>query len=216
MLSFQNMNIPVTLNEQWEHLSEQLVMLGDSCRLYDQAKYHEAKRIATIASTLLIDGGKNFTSLLTQMGLEVKILDTSTDWHSENLLNHLGLVTFQLSAGASGSRAIYKAPLDSLSPNRQGKVLSRSEWLNKIVLTDGSNVFSRKDLIRNFRDKDGGSHVDPMVPEQVKAIRRKELAQVTPVIEDTVHEFENRPDLESVRQIGYEVLLSLNELKKPL
>ena len=49
-------------------------------------------------------------------------------------------------------------------------------WEQNIIFKDSrGNIFTRKDLVRNVTDKDGGAHVDPSLQEAYANLSRFNL-----------------------------------------
>jgi hypothetical protein len=57
-----------TRDDLRETLTVQTQMLRTSCTLYDMGQRWEGARIATVVCTLVHDGGRNFKSIITQLG----------------------------------------------------------------------------------------------------------------------------------------------------
>jgi len=88
------------------------------------------------------------------------------------------------------------------------------DWWNKIVIIDSLKTkFSRRDLVLALANKDGGAHVDPALDESYNNLSRKNsvgwIAHHSSGVETPVNEIE----LYSVRQIAYELLMSIDRQK---
>lgn len=86
------------------------------------------------------------------------------------------------------------------------------EWWNAVILDDEHGIiFTRRDIVLAVCNKDGGAHVDPELDEPyVKLEKLKEFAFTF-----SVNDQEIKPrvgaGLASVRQIGFEVLMTLDK-----
>ena len=69
----------------------------------------------------------------------------------------------------------------------------------------------RRDLILNVADTDGGGHVDPELDELYYAFSKKNSLGWMFANGDITKAFDGRPELVCMRQIAYEVLLTLKD-----
>ena len=152
-----------------EALNEQRYFLRVSCEQFDKGSEAEAKRIATIVSCLVKDEGRNSKSILEQSGLK-KIVKF---WSSARTVAPGTYPSTRLAILHVDSRGGQFLPLcrDPLShPLLSQKAFSR--WWDEIVIQSppgrggiiglpklGATI-SRKNLIANLRDQDGGAHLD--------------------------------------------------------
>ena len=84
-------------------------------------------------------------------------------------------------------------------------------WWNEIVISDNKkNTFSRKKIVLAVTNKDGGAHIDPELDEAFHNLTRENGAgwiMSNGIEEKAVAAIE----LVSIRQIGYEIIKSLEE-----
>ncbi len=73
------------------------------------------------------------------------------------------------------------------------------------------NKFTRKDIILNVANKDGGAHVDPTLPEMYYELSRKNSIGWKLITDETVMDFSVGPELASIRQIAYEIIVTLEK-----
>jgi hypothetical protein len=106
----------------------------------------------------------------------------------------------------------YQAHLEhGLPPRRNRPDSAFREWWQETVIVDQSDKsFSREKLVLTLANKEGGAHVDPKIDaEWVALTRDNSLGWVTGNGDD------QRPmkdaELHSVRQIAFELLLSLEK-----
>ena len=176
-------------------LKSQLGSIERSCVSFDAGFRDEAKRIATTIRVLVRDTSSS-TSLLTHLGANsVKLLSTCMlIVEPPEILVFDGL-TSRTSAGF----------IPKLGKGRHEKEMTCGDWWAQLVLIIRNARFTRKRLVLEIANKDGGSHVD---------------ANLTPDYEQIVNNFWfqgavgavatpfTETHLLSIRQLGYEVLNS--------
>ncbi len=142
------------------HLREQLRFLRNSAEAYDQGFEAEAKRLAGVLRTLLVDRGKQ-RALLTQLKVLALLdfMDTADSGASASLMSS-ALVLVESSQQPTAAR--YLAPLDDLSPPRMNAPKKFNPWWREhVAQTTTGERFSREDLILAAAQSEGGVHVDP-------------------------------------------------------
>jgi hypothetical protein len=194
-----------TEEELLEHLQEQIHFLSSSCKSYDDGYRGEAKRIASVIRTLVHDT-KNSISLLKQLDSKnIYFYNTSLPINLKNLMPHMGLIGIQ----HSPTGIEYWPPLDDGPPSRyQKKWVTFDTWWNEIVLDDKMKRFSRKDLVLFVTNKDGGSHVDPVLEVAYANLSRKNSLGWKKIINGNESDM-TKPELTSIRQIGHEMYRTL-------
>jgi len=198
-----------TKNELMELLSEQIHFMKESCESYDSGMTGEAKRLAVVIRVLLHDTSKS-TSLLNQLeSKDIRFFDTSVPVDRANLLSHQGLT--MISSGPDGAVYVPRClapPRPDLSPPNQ---LVFEKWWKCIVLIDKErNEFSRKDLVLNLSNKEGGAHVDPKLDSRFAKLTREHSMGWEYVTTEKQGPIE-QVELVSARQIAHELLLSLEK-----
>jgi hypothetical protein len=187
------------------HLREQHQFLVRSSAAFDQGFEAEAKRLATVIRVLLHDTSSS-TSLLSQLHVKktLKYVDTALPFNPNNLLPTGGLTVMRLqSPQASGD---YVAPLDELAPPRQKRPKEFDAWWNDPILKDAQgSIFSRKKLVLEVANSDGGAHVDPALNAAYEALARHNSFGWVISTSAGPQPFTNSPILPSIRQIAYEV-----------
>lgn len=197
-----------TRNDIIQYINEQLVFLKSSARAFDNGQLSEAKRLAVTIRTLLHDTG-NSHSLLGQLGWkhEVRFLDTATYYHPESLTSYHGLVGLKSSDSGQGYFPLCEEPMFMTSK----KSVNFNEWWSKIVIYDYYGIqFKRYELILALANKLGGAHVDPELKDTLLNLTKNNSVGWVSCSED-----EQTPmlkiELYTVRQIAYEVIISLQE-----
>ena len=100
----------------------------------------------------------------------MEFVDTANDPRPGNLVATNGLVLMQV----GGPGPVYVAPLDDGPPSRYNKPRKRfDEWWNAVIILDeGGQKFTRKDLVLALANKEGGAHVDPELDAAYGALSR--------------------------------------------
>lgn len=201
-----------------KHLHEQRQFLRNSSDLFDSGLTAEAKRLATTVRVLVHDTSQA-QSLLGQLGLKDKMQFIDTSLEVENLepvrlpdgryrvtrRKDAGLALIRLSGGKSSgfSPALGSRPRRRLAPFQA--------WWADPVLRDGQGkAFARRDLVLALAHLDGGAHVDPELPAAYAALSRSNSLGWEVHKGGQLLSLEN-PVLANVRQIAYEVRLTLEE-----
>ena len=186
-----------------EHLKEQIEFLNTSCDLYDDGKFSEAKRIATIIRVLFHDT-KHSKSLLGQLDLK------SDSFYSTNIpltKDSLGTYSGLTMIGMKGKDTIYYPKLDEMSFSVNW--LSFKSWWEEIVFRDKfENTISRNLLIRTSTNQDGGAHVDEALDEIYYNLSKNNSLE-TSMFDGLQSSPIPNPDKAAIRQIGHEVLKTL-------
>nr|MBF6606729.1 hypothetical protein [Chloroflexota bacterium] len=149
-----------TREELVDLLREQLRFLRRSAAAYDTGDEAEAKRLAAVLRTLLVDRGKEH-ALLTQLQILPLVGFMDTALRGGPLVNvSSALVIMEYAQPPAAGR--YLPPLDDLSPPRQNPPRAFNQWWHAdVAQTRSSERFTREDLILAAAQSEGGVHVDP-------------------------------------------------------
>ena len=193
-------------DELQQHLRDTIQALELSSRAFDKGYEGEAKRLAAAIRVLVYDTGSS-KSLLGQLGQKtIQFYETSIPRHPKTILTYSGLTAMD----QTPEEARYVAVLDMLPSGCPPRWVSFDDWWNRVIFVDqkGSET-SRKDLILAVANKDGGTHVDPVLDEKYADLsRRNSLAwRFSSPRGDVPLE---GPEKAAIRQITHEVLKSLN------
>jgi hypothetical protein len=142
-------------------LANQLAAMASSCGSYDAGNAWEATRIATAIHVIVHDGGKNNTSLLTQVGLKprLKFVATGKAIDGRNLLRDVSLASIRV---YGDGRAEYRPQCPDFQPEL--RLLSFNDWWERdLILRDRSFTLTRKRLTFNLRNIEGGAHYEGLV-----------------------------------------------------
>ncbi len=195
----------------------QLKILSHSCESYDNGLEEIARHIALSLRVLLHHKGHS-RSLFEQVKIRnMSYLDTAGDLDPRNLISECNLVKMRIQSGDNGTSLSYEpllADFQDIRPHKVKLVLF-DKWWNKNVIKDKDGQFmSRRTLILNVADTDGGAHVDPELDEIYNNFsRNNSLGWI--ISDGNLAEYKGvNPHLAAVRQIAYEVIETVR-LKQP-
>ncbi|HEY50699.1 MAG TPA: hypothetical protein G4O20_02720 [Dehalococcoidia bacterium] len=199
-----------THEELLKHLKSQIEFMMQSAASFDNGFEDEAKRLAVVIRVLVHDTS-NSKSLLTLLdNKNIKLYDSALSYDPKNLLPFSALTMMKVSTeGAS-----YVAPLDGGAPSRSRtrKIAFQVWWDGVFVIKDKhGKTFTRKQLVLNTANMDGGAHVDPNLDEAYAKLSRFQSLGWKFFNRGIEDDFRNSPVLPSVRQIAHEVLKTLRD-----
>lgn len=184
-----------------------------SAASYDQGFEGEARRLS-VSIRILVHDTSRAKSLLTQLGKkEIGFLDTATPFNPNNKLTVNCLTMMKYSFKDGVHTGAYVAPLDNLSPSRANKKIPFDAWWSgNIIYRDSRrNTFTRKDLVLNVANTDGGAHVDPNLDQAYAQFSRFNTLGWKVFKGGIAEDFANTPVLPSIRQIAHELLRTLKD-----
>jgi hypothetical protein len=194
-------------NDLLAHLEDCLKKIVIFNQIYDSGEQTIARDIA-VKLRIMFHNTENSKSLINQLKLNhIKFVDSADKYDPKNLLTHHGLLMLIM-----GKNVRQLAPQLELS---KIKYTSFDNWWNlDIVLSDQKkNTFTRKKIILELANTDGGAHVDPEINEPYFDISRSNT------IGWKIHESDstkdrpiNDPIPPSIRQISYETLLTFRKI----
>ena len=196
------MRVAVSEDDLRGHLKEFLQELRQATANFDADNHWEAKRCASVITTLL-SRSKSNTCLLSRLGMDERKLVSSCDPTSR----WLDGADLQVKRGLFLDG--YRPALDRSSL----AFVSIDAWWNQPVLRTGAREFSRGEIIRIVRDQDGGAHIDGTQDIDYADLKTNQAVVARPVgygglfVVDAV--FRN-PALFLIRQFCHEVLKSLD------
>lgn len=211
-----------THKELEQSLMAQISLLKDYCEQYDAGKLVYVYPMSTLLRVLLKDT-RNSHSLLKQLGWidDMQFVDSAHHckqgiccWEIMNMHNAM-LIDGNVYAGLvsksmDGSFAITRLkPLCLFSNAPEPRMRSFDDWYNDEVLDDTLHQMTRKNIIENIAEKEGGCHVDPDSTPEQKAFQKKESLRI--YLNGEQIEFQPAPVYVSLRQIAWEVLESLKD-----
>jgi hypothetical protein len=215
-----------TPGEIWEQLEIQKRALASSAQAYDAGELWEAMRLATTVYNIVNSGKTKTRSILRQLGVEQKMqfLSTKPAVHPLNLLKDgapLCLANLFLPAidSSEEGRADYVPRfMEGLNPPESW--LSFKDWWQESIYTNVRGLeLSRMNHVFALRSKDGGSHYDAEIPDSPYLDfkeQRGELMELHSTKSDgsVVRKKIQNPHLATMRQISYELEMSLRKLEK--
>lgn len=207
------------------HLVEAYQGLQLSSSSYDAEFKGEAIRIAQTIRVLVHDT-KDSKSLFTHMGLKDRLAFFGTPFQHDprNLLASNHLVMAALSADCNYD--IYEPFLDRILPIPGGwKRLGFDQWWGENVsympdhskstaatLIPDTDILSRRALILALANKEGGAHVDDKLDKTYARLSRLEKGGVMVSLRGGAARMPMYgPELATVRQIGHEILKTLED-----
>ncbi len=219
------------MNRPIEGFNELYQDLIDDCNSFDNNQERKAKDIAGRIRTLLKDGPNKYTiSILQQLGKKNILFKDSAIPYTTNP----GFSYFDINGSISNSvisvsvvymGLLYKkvqgsdktlefsfAPLfrrENLKPNITEKPFN--DWWVQVVYEDpfSSYKLTRKDLILSSAEKDGYAHFDPTLNAEYDNFLQSDSLEL--VINGEKIMFKNNPAKNSIRQIGFEVIMTLKD-----
>lgn len=201
------MKTAVTKSDLCRQFHDCLKRLNDFNVIYDSGDFSIAKDIAVKLRMLFHNTNKS-KSLIRQLKLEhIPFVDTAYPYDPRNLLTHHGLL--QLNC-INNNYSL--GPMLQLS---KVKFVDFNNWWNskKVLVDRKKNVFTRRLLILELADTDGGAHVDPELNESYFDISRANT------LGWTYHDGKtnsnkplNDPVPPCIRQISYEIILTFKDI----
>ena len=210
-----------------QSLRNQLKFLNTYCRQYD-AGNTEFVYPMSVALRVLLKDTRTCHSILGQMGLKdtMQFIDSAHHckegiccWEMGNDIHDASIIEGSVYAGLV-SKSMQKVgyiylmtlnPLFHYSNAPKPRMKSFVDWYNDEVLDDGIQKMTRKNVIENIAEKEGGCHLDTNSTPEQKIFQKPESLKTS--LKGHQIEFTPAPVYVSLRQIAWEVLESL---KKPL
>ena len=193
-----------TKSELWEALSDQVDLLVYMCGAYDSGKKNIASHIATTIR-VLVHQTRHSHALLQLLGLRDKrFLDTANEIEKGNLLSDSPLIVIS-SGGGVDYLPICSAGGGPVKP----RWIPFSRWWNQNVVKDHRKQwFTRRDLVLNLANTDGGAHVDPELDAAYAELSRDNSLGWYSGLDGPDKSLPS-PAEPCVRQIGHEVIETL-------
>ncbi|RAP38923.1 hypothetical protein DID80_01670 [Candidatus Marinamargulisbacteria bacterium SCGC AAA071-K20] len=191
-----------------DQLNKQLNLLSHYVSEYQKVP-ELALALATTIRVLCHDT-KNQKSLLSQLKFKTSTHFKNTPFleSSDNKAPFCGLVYIRLNF----DRAWFEPKFNETTQSTESSSLHFDDWWNTVIIRDYEGRYlSRKDLVLEMADRDGGAHVDKALGEDYYCISRKHS------LTWTFHKDNNKPvpvtgiEQASVVQIGHELLCTLKD-----
>jgi hypothetical protein len=188
-------------------LNDCLKRLRTFNEIYDSGDISIAKDIA-VKLRLLFHNTNKSKSLIRQLKLEhVSFVDTADPYDARNLLTHHGLLQLNCI-----NNDFSLGPMLTLSKIRH--VDFNNWWDSKKIIVDRKkNVFTRRLIILELADTDGGAHVDPELNEYYYDLSRANtLGWTYHDVKTNSDQPLNDPVPPCIRQISYETELTFKDI----
>jgi hypothetical protein len=204
-------------SELLEHLNEQIYFIEKSFENYDSNEI-EAKRVATHIRTLVHDTS-NSVSLLKKLDFKnIMFIDTNAPksafsyWKLDGIgmsngvfdnSPYIGIVGKELLGNSDGSISIKYFPIYKQWTNFIPKIDFETWWNAEIYDNRNGDILTRKGLILNVANKDGGAHIDNLKKEY-KSFKKNDIIQFN--VNGSLQGFDNIPAYSAVMQIAWELV----------
>lgn len=212
-----------------------MTFLRSSCQQFDDGRREFAQLVATHLRVLLHDRPPGSHALLAQLDAldAMEFFDSGGEVDPANLLTSSTLTLTRMTAAGA-----YHVPkLDSFGPRQPGEQLDPMDvflaeqfeqgqgrsmlvertwrpfttwWHMPVVSDDQAERFSRSDIVKHVANQDGGAHVDAGVPERYGRLSRSNSLGWSWSTGSAPDVALGNPVPAMVRQIGYELLLSID------
>jgi len=196
-------DIPQSLADLEQNLDDQLKSLELLADRFDEGFSGAARQMAVILRVLLHETStsKSLLGQLNKLGIEFR--DTTFPMRPGQITPYSGFIQWTVSP----TGGVYLPLLDSNEHDH--KLVDFNTWWESTVLVDAKkNKFSRKQLVLNVADKDGGAHVDPTLPPDYAELSRSNSLGRLYGNNQSWHPFAH-PELACIRQISHEILKTL-------
>jgi hypothetical protein len=201
-----------TKEDLQQALENQCRALRASSTAYDSGELWEATRLATSVIVTVHDGGRNYQSILSQLGMRgrLRFVSTAFQYSSRNMLRETHLLSTKI---YGDGMAEYKPLLDG-APHPIRFIQFHQWWEKELIFRDGEFNLTRKRLTHILRNKEGGAHLDPIL-QDANYLRFAKEQLTTPVVFSSGAP--PKPilgaELASMRQIAWELLETLDRGK---
>lgn len=195
-------------NELIDQFKIQLDTITQLSNLYDKGNFNFAQEIA-VKLRIIFHNTNNSKSLITQLKLDhLMFVDTAFTYSSRNLITHFGLIKMRIDRP---NNKIYYIPLgiDNEDSPKKKKLVSLDNWWDgkKVIVDENKNAFTRKRIIQEVANTDGGAHVDSALEEDYYNLSRQNSLGWWINLKTAEKQIPfNDPVPPSIRQIASEVI----------
>lgn len=193
--------------ELLEAFNEQLARLRLYAELYDAGDFNIAKEMAVKLRVLFYNSNTS-KSIVKQLKLDrIEYLDTGQTYNPRLANTFHGLASIRFK-----NIQIY---LEPKLEKHSGKMVDFHNWWEskKVIVDKFKKSFTRKELVRELANTDGGAHVDPGINKDYFELSRNNSINWTVGRTDGTQGPINNPVYPSIRQIVYETLETFAEIK---
>lgn len=189
------------ISDLQDQFKKQLKFLERSADSFDEGFEDEDIRLAQTIRVLFHQTDRSH-SIVNQLGINLQLIDSSCHLVPGNLVGEMPLLV----TGVVGEKGpMFIAPLSK--PTRKNKIPLENWWNQLVFRKEGALKFSRRRLILQLANKEGGSHVNPKLTPDFEEIKRDSLG--VKFFRGTEEVPRNSAISATARQIAHEVLESL-------
>lgn len=121
---------------------------------------------------------------------------------------YIGIVGKDLNGNPDGTVSIKYFPIYKEWTNYNSKIDFETWWNAEIYDNRNGDVLTRKGLVLNLANKDGGAHIDDL-KQEYKSFKKNNIIQFK--VNDSLQGFDNIPAYPAVMQIAWELLQSIKQ-----
>jgi len=196
--------VPKTHKEKESLLTEQVLMLARRCDAFYEGHQFEARDIASILRKLLYDYGTS-KSLLGQLGFKNKIKYLDSRMHGNLHLQSL--------------KGVWPRTVVPYRLYNDEDTHEFDDWWNnqRFIILYKNVEFSRKELVLEIANRQGGDHIDPNSDKRIAMLNRNQSPWHTTSYDEKGEIIEKNSmygfELASICAIGEELLWSIEDDK---
>ena len=201
-------SVSQTRDDLMKHLSDHVGFMLASAKSFDEGNIREGKRLAGSMRVLLHDTS-NSKSLLGQLSIKnsMGFYDTAKKDPREGISFIPLLLWIRMGPDGVGPQPL----LDRFPPSEPPKKVPFDAWWKQVVLPVRKRTeFTRRDLVLAVANQDGGAHVDPKLDKRYAELTRHNALGWIFIVDGEEKSYED-PVLMTLRQIAYELLISLKD-----
>jgi hypothetical protein len=195
-------------------LRDQVELLRVLGTTFDSGQRIVAYPLATTVRVLVHDTASSH-ALLAQLGelSTMQFCDTSLPFNPRNLIKtHGGLVVLKATTG-TGAEWAPRCEVPVPVPGAEPRDIPFQSWWETDVISDSQGTsWSRRRMVLAVANKEGGAHIDPSQPVDVRVIEEENsmgFGYRDPIAGD--RPMSNGPLLPSIRQSAYELEQSITK-----
>jgi hypothetical protein len=194
-----------------KRLDDHLNFMKASMIAYDDGFEEEALRLSNSLRIILHDTSTS-TSILKHLGIKNSFffISTSECYVPCNVMPYMGLIGMSVKSNSENGTSGAYIPSCNLGSEIPNKWLSFNDWWNEIVIDDKQNIFTRKDIVINVCNTDGGAHVDSKLNEEYSKLIEDNSLGWEIGDENIRKPLDKNPAFASIRQIAEEFIKSVS------
>ena len=194
-----------TQSELLESLNQQIDLLHLSCNNFDNGNMNAALYMASTIRVLLHHTEKSF-SILNQLKNCFNI--DRKNLYDPSAIVRSNLSNYKVEVISDSEVKMNVCPILSKSNN----LVNFESWWHNISIYWETYTLSRKDIILLLANKEGGSHVDPKIPEELMLLKRNISPTVVFIINSIPLSIKAEEFMRNaVRTIAQEVIFTFDD-----